>query len=250
MKDITEYTENIRQLRAENQKLRSDNQKQEEELDASKKAIADSEANSRKRDAKDAETIVDLQSQLSRRLDEIGALDNCLLVPAGLGENLSPDIRLTRIHQLAGLLDKLTTGVQKFVGRINPDRVTDAVSVADLPALFGDNVEAYEERIRSAIRGGAKVTLDLLMAHYPEVEAGRVAAGFPRKSRNGDAIDENKVLQSVSGYASKIAKSVSTNATVPEEPCPPTPEYLETSSSEDDEEIRDADEGVSVSINN
>ena len=84
----------------------------------------------------------------------------------------------------------------------------------------------HDEKLRSNIRGGAKTTLGLMMAHYPEAEAWRLASGFPLEKDDGtpqDDKDWKAILHSVSGYASKIAKMVSLTTTFKEVPCPPTP---------------------------
>ena len=70
------------------------------------------------------------------------------------------------------------------------------------------------------------MALGLMMAHYPEDKAWRVASGFPLEKEDGTPLDDQerkKILHSVSGYASKIAKMVSLTTIFKEVPCPPTP---------------------------
>ena len=89
-----------------------------------------------------------------------------------------------------------------------------------------DATSSFEERLRSSTRGGAKTALGLMMAHYPEAEAWRVAAGFPVEKEDGtplDDKDQKKILHSVSGYASKVTKMVSLTTIFKEVPCLPTP---------------------------
>ena len=68
--------------------------------------------------------------------------------------------------------------------------------------------------------------LGLMMAHYPEAEAWRVASGFPLEKEDGSPLDEQdrkNILHSVSGYARMVAKMVSLTTIFKEVPCPPTP---------------------------
>ena len=62
------------------------------------------------------------------------------------------------------------------------------------------------------------------MAHYPEAEAWRVAAGFPLEKEDGTPLEEDRkaILHSVSGYASKVGKMVSLTTIFKEVSCPPT----------------------------
>ena len=68
--------------------------------------------------------------------------------------------------------------------------------------------------------------MGLMMAHYPEAEAWRVASGFPLVKEDGSPLDDQerkKILHSVSGYASKVSNRVSLTTIFKEVPCPPTP---------------------------
>ena len=94
------------------------------------------------------------------------------------------------------------------------------------PADLDEATSSFDERLRSSIWGGAKTALGLMMAHYPEDEAWRVAAGFPLEKEDGTPLedkDRKAILHSVSGYASKVAKMVSLTTIFKEVPCPPTP---------------------------
>ena len=105
----------------------------------------------------------------------------------------------------------------------NPEPLTD---LAGLAAELDEATSFFDERLRSSARGGAKTALGLMMAHYPEAEAWRVTADFPLEKEDGTLLDEKdrkKILHSVSGYASKVAKMVSLTTIFQEVPCPPTP---------------------------
>ena len=99
-------------------------------------------------------------------------------------------------------------------------------NLADLATELDEATSFFDERLRSSARGGAKTALCLMMAHYPEAEAWRVASGFPLEKEDGSPLDDHerkKILHFVSGYASKIAKMVSLTTVFKEVPCPPSP---------------------------
>ena len=79
--------------------------------------------------------------------------------------------------------------------------------------------------------------MGLMMAHYPEVEAWHVAAGFPLEKEDVTPLEEKDrkaILHSVSRYASKVAKMVSVTTIFKEVPCPPTPVQSEDEGEEAD----------------
>ena len=68
--------------------------------------------------------------------------------------------------------------------------------------------------------------LGLMMAHYPEAEAWRVASNFPLEKEDGSPLDDQdrkRILHFVSGYASSVAKMVSLTTIFKDVPCPPSP---------------------------
>ena len=126
----------------------------------------------------------------------------------------------------------LVTAGKSLVAKASPSHLDEIANVGDLPAILNDIADKDEERLRSAVRSGAQYTLGVVMAHYPEAKPDRITAGFPMFDRNDLAIDEHKILDSVSGYASKLAKAVTIHSTFPETQCPPTPEEFRGNESE------------------
>ena len=128
--------------------------------------------------------------------------------------------------EVGELLPKIFSSKKKFVEKFFPGNPEPLTDLASLLAELDEATSSFDERLRSSARGGAKTTLGLMMAHYPEAEAWRVVAGFPLEKEDGTPLDDNdrkKILHSVSGYANKIAKMVSLTTIFKEVPCPPTP---------------------------
>ena len=134
--------------------------------------------------------------------------------------------QLDRILEVGEFIPKILSSGKKLVEKFfsgNPEPLTD---LAGLAAELDEATSLFDKRLWSSARGGAKTALDLMMAHYPEAEAWRVASGFPLEKEDGSALggqERKKILHSVSGYASKIAKMVSLTTIFKEMPCPPTP---------------------------
>ena len=122
------------------------------------------------------------------------------------------------------VIPKILSSGKKLVEKFFPGNPEPLANLADLSAELDEATSFFDERLRSSTRGGTKTALGLMMAHYPEAEAWRVASGFPLEKEDGSPLDDQeckKILHSVSGYASKIAKMVSLTTIFKEMPCPP-----------------------------
>jgi hypothetical protein len=53
---------------------------------------------------------------------------------------------------------------------------------------------------QSSARGGARTTLTLMKAHYPELDLDLVTSGIPESGEDGAPVDETTIRQSVLGY--------------------------------------------------
>jgi hypothetical protein len=53
---------------------------------------------------------------------------------------------------------------------------------------------------QSSARGGARTTLTLSKAHYPEIDLDLVTSGIPESGEDGAPVDEAAIRQSVLGY--------------------------------------------------
>ena len=146
--------------------------------------------------------------------------------PAGYGHELTVDNRLNRILEVGELLPKIISSGAKFAEKFFPDNEELLADLASLPETLDEATSMFDERLHTNIRGGTKTALGLMMAHYPDAEAWRIASGFPDEKADGtplEAKERKDILHFVSGYASKVAKMVSLTTTFKEVPCPPTP---------------------------
>ena len=151
--------------------------------------------------------------------------------PVGYGHKLSAENRLDRILELWELLPRILSSGRAFLAKYFLSNSEPLADLASLPDDLDQPTSTLEERLRSSIRGGTKTTHGLMMAHYPEAEAWRVASGFPLEKEDGIPLEEKDrkaILHSVCGYASKVAKMVSLTTTFKEVSCPPTPASLMT----------------------
>jgi hypothetical protein len=53
---------------------------------------------------------------------------------------------------------------------------------------------------QSSARGGARTTLTLAKAHYPELDLDLITSGIPESGEDGAPVDEAAIRQSVLGY--------------------------------------------------
>jgi hypothetical protein len=53
---------------------------------------------------------------------------------------------------------------------------------------------------QSSARGGARTTLTLAKAHYPELDLDLITSGIPESSEDGAPVDKAAIRQSVLGY--------------------------------------------------
>ena len=109
------------------------------------------------------------------------------------------------------LLTKILSSRKKLVEKSFPGNPEPLTDLAGLAAELDEATSFFDEWLRSSAHGGAKTTLGLMMAHYPEAEAWRVASGFPLEKEDGSPLDDQdrkKILHSISGYASKVANGL------------------------------------------
>jgi hypothetical protein len=101
------------------------------------------------------------------------------------------------------------------VSKIFPRFRETVHNMSDLePQLRGLSIE-LEDRMQSAARGGAKYALGMVKAWHPEMRIHRVTRSMPQVTRSmpecdehGKALDEQAILKSVRGYATRVAKHV------------------------------------------
>ena len=153
-------------------------------------------------------------------------LTSPFVAPAGFVHDLSAENRLDRILEVGELIPKILSSGKKLVEKFFPGNPESLTDLAGLAAELDEATSFFDEQLRSSAHGGTKTVLHLMMAHYPETEAWRIASGFPLEKEDGTPLDDQdrrKILQSVSGYASKVATMVSLTTIFKEVSCPPTP---------------------------
>ena len=110
------------------------------------------------------------------------------------------------------------------------DRHSHYADLAQLPNAIDIIIAQHESWMKSAIRGGVRMALALMKMHYTTAESWRLATGIPQEYTEAQRAG---IFDSVKGWASKIARMVSTSTFYPEAVIPTTPEDPEE---EDDEE--------------
>lgn len=105
-----------------------------------------------------------------------------------------------------------------------------------IPDLFRRAIAKHEYDLRSAARGGAKTVLGLMMAHHPEVDIWHVTRCMPETYEDGSVINPGQVLESVSGYATRVARMVDTKVYYKEYEVPRGPNRESSDVGDDDRE--------------
>ena len=94
---------------------------------------------------------------------------------------------------------------RRFVRKLFLAKDPEKVIIKEIPDLVREVANTQVERLQSAVRGGARTTLALMLAHYRDAKPARLASGFP------STVDDEESTQGfteVSGYATRIAEMV------------------------------------------
>ena len=141
--------------------------------------------------------------------------------------------RRTLTGELGELIMSFRTAGRRFITRLFPDRDADAVQIEEIPVLMRELASKQGERLRSAVRGGARTCLALMMAHYRTAKPARLASGFPSTVTGEESA---KIFTEVSGYATHIAEMVKVDTVFDAVPCPEIPEHFSDEESMDEED--------------
>ena len=79
------------------------------------------------------------------------------VVPANLGDDMDTSPRLARILKLGEIVTRLAGTGKAFAAKFFPGAGGDPVDVEALPELLEKATAAYDDQLRSAARGAAKV---------------------------------------------------------------------------------------------
>ena len=130
------------------------------------------------------------------------------VVPANLGDAAATTSRLERILRLGELVTRLASTGKAFAAKFFPGRDSDAVEVDWLPEVLEKVTAQYDDQLRSAARGAAKVALALMLAWYPDVDIRQMTEFMPTEDDNNQPIDAIELLKTVQGYATRVANMV------------------------------------------
>ena len=68
---------------------------------------------------------------------------------------------------------------RRFVRKLFPAKDPEKVIVEEISDLMREVANTQVERLQLAVRGGARTTLALMLAHYRTAKPSRLASGFP-----------------------------------------------------------------------
>ena len=133
-------------------------------------------------------------------------------VPAGLGDDKVVSPRLDRLARLGELITQTLAASKRFAAKFfTSSGSQEPTEFIDVPAILEQATKLHKSSLKSAARGGAKTALGLFMAHYPEAEIEAVTEGMPSTYEDGSEVEPAVVLDSVAGYATRVADMVDTS---------------------------------------
>ena len=141
--------------------------------------------------------------------------------------------RRTLIQELGELISNFSRAGRRFVKKLFPAKDPEKIAVEDIPDLMREVANKQVERLQSAVRGGARTTLALMLAHYRTAKPARLASGFPSTV---DDEESTQLFTEVSGYATRIAEMVKAETHFDAVPCPEIPEHFSDEESTDDDQ--------------
>ena len=160
-------------------------------------------------------------------------------VPLNLGDGDHSDPRLARILKAGEYLQSLHASGKACVRKLFPGSIEAVEDFTALPEILETMASKYEDRLRSAARGGAKTALGMVKAHYPEADIRMVSKYMPKYNEDGSELDQKAVLSSVSGFATRVATMVNLSTYYEAVEVPPR-KPDEPPSSPEEENIADA----------
>ena len=133
-------------------------------------------------------------------------------VPAGLGDDKVVSPRLDRLARLGELITETLAASKRFAAKFFISSGSqEPTEFSDVPAILDQATKLHKSSLKSAARGGAKTALGVFMAHYPEAEIEDVTEGM---------VEPAAVLDSVAGYATRVADMVDTSIFYRRHPVP------------------------------
>ena len=120
----------------------------------------------------------------------------------------------------------------RFVRKLFPAKDPEKVIVEEIPGLMREVANNQVERLQSAVRGGARTALALMLVHYKTAKPVRLASGFPSTISDEKS---TQIFTDVSGYATRIAEMVKVETHFDAVPCPEIPDHFSDEESTDED---------------
>ena len=127
--------------------------------------------------------------------------------PANLSNAEGSSSRLERILQVGEIISATATTAKGFAAKFFPGN-SDPVDLDQTTSMLNQAAEEHDNVLRSAACGGVKIALAMLWAWYPDINMHMATDYMPVEDENGNAINPQELMASVSGYATRIATLV------------------------------------------
>ena len=115
--------------------------------------------------------------------------------------------------------------------KLFPSKDAEKIVVEEIPDLMREVANKQTGRLQSAVRGGARTALALMLAHYRTAKPALLASGFLSTVTEEETA---KLFTKVSGYATRIAELVKEETHFEAVPCPEIPEVFSDEESTDE----------------
>ena len=142
------------------------------------------------------------------------------------------DNRRHVIKELGETITELSKAGRRFVKKLFSAKDPEKVIVDDIPELMREVANGQLGRLQSAVRGGARTALALMLAHYSTAKPARLASGFPSTVTEEESA---QLFTKVSGYATRIAEMVKAETHFEAVPCPKIPVHFSDEESTDED---------------
>ena len=148
-----------------------------------------------------------------------------------------PTPRIDRIRAFEEFVETMKKSGRRLVSKLLSDQKDKYSDIVELPAAIEEVISQRQTWVPSGVRGGVHMALGLMKMHYPSAKPWRLGTGIPQAYSETERAE---IFESFKGFASKIARMVSTTTFYPEEEILATPEN--PSDSDEDDDAEEADE--------
>ena len=130
------------------------------------------------------------------------------------------------------MITDLSKAGRRFVRKLFPAKDPEKVLIEEIPDLMREVANSQVERLQSAVCGGARTSLALMLAHYRTAKPARLASGFPSTVND---LESTQLFTEVSGYATRIAEMVKVETHFDVVPCLEIPDHFSNEESTDED---------------